>query len=308
MTNDHFKRETLTDRMREAREKDVVGLQSYNILRSKNCDAVVLALEGYDDPAHYMTMIRAVDSTLVWIPHVCNGKDRVLALRELLKRNSDADSLNTYYIVDKDFDGLKGHVAGEDIYCTTGYSIENSLVTTKIFAELLICEFKCNSSDAEVTNLNKMFEDRLHEFFTSMALANRALHYCRIKRIRSGAVENRIKKYIQISLDSVTAKYDETDLEQLIGFNEGLDVAFLSETAGLFGDLDPNNDWRGKFVLSFFVEFLAQLQEDRSSHCPAKFENRRSLSFNPRTSLIRLLSSMVEPPRCFQNFVVHITA
>ncbi|WP_166461782.1 DUF4435 domain-containing protein [Paracoccus alkanivorans] len=305
---EEVKRSGLTERMRAARQKDVVVLQGYNTLRSKHPGDVVIALEGDDDPIFYKTCIRNIDSSFKWVPLVCRGKDNVLALRELLLRNTDEDASRTYYMVDKDYDHLKGHIPGPNLYCTPGYSIENLLVTSSVFEELLVGEYKCAVGEDEITELKAMFEERLNEFFDAIKLANRALHYCRVKGVRSGSVDNRIKQYVSVTLDAVISNYEKDDLERLIGLPEGADIFDCNDTATKFGELDPADDWRGKFTLFFFVELLAQLQEDRCSSEPVKFKERRKITFNPKSSIVRVLSSMIDPPSCLSAFIARIAA
>lgn len=305
---DESRRSSLTDRMRKARSRDVVVLQEYNTLRSKFPGIVIIAVEGDDDPIYYQTSIRAVRPDLSWVPFVCSGKDRVLALRVQLARNSDADAGKTFFVVDKDFDGLKGHEPGENLYCTPGYSIENALISISVFEELLLGEFRCSPKSVEIDSLKSLFKDRLNEFLIAIKLANKALHYCRTKRVRSGSVENQIKKYVKVTLDLVEARYDERDLTSLVGLPEDVLISQLAETEAEFEALDPMNDWRGKYILAFFVELLAQLQEDRCAAQPQKFEKKRKVSFNPRSSIVRNLSSIVRPPNCFEEFVMKISA
>ena len=308
VTDESTKREELTDRMRNARDKGVVALQWYNALRSKCPGAIVLVMEGSDDPIFYKTCSRSIRPALQWDSLVCNGKDKVLALRVMLKRNTDADASRTYYAVDKDFDHLKGHKPGPDLYCTPSYSIENLLVNSEVLHELLEDEYKCSSGSQEVQDLRGLFEARLNEFNDAMRLANKALHYCRVHDLAARSVEKKIKKYVEISLDSVTAKYDDSDLTKLLGVPEGTDLDSSDRTTTAFLALVPLNDWRGKFLFSFFIELLALLREDRCSASPNKFAERRKVSFNPRSSLVRVLSSMIVPPSCLAQFINDIAA
>jgi hypothetical protein len=306
--DEDLKRSSLTERMRASRQKAVVALQGYNTLRSKYPGEVILAVEGDDDPIFYKTTIRAINPSFEWVPFVCKGKDNVLALRVLLERNTDEDALNTYFMVDKDFDYLKGHQPGANLYCTPGYSIENLLVTPTIFEELLIGEYRCDAGGDEITELKSMFEARLSEFFDAMTLANKALHFCRVKGIRSGSVDNRIKQYVTISLDSVVVNYSEDDLERLVGLPQNTDISACDDTVAAFSSLDPVGDWRGKFLLFFFVELLVQLKDDRCSKNPVKFGERRVVTFNPSSSVVRVLSSMIAPPPCLNRFIANIAA
>ncbi|MDX8354348.1 DUF4435 domain-containing protein [Cognatiyoonia sp. IB215182] len=306
--NEEVKRSGLTERMRAARQKGVVALQGYNTLRSKHPRDVIIALEGDDDPIFYKTCIRNIDSSFKWVPLVCRGKDNVLALRVLLERNTDEDASKTYYMIDRDYDHLKGHVPGPNLYCTPGYSIENLLVTSSVFEELLVGEYKCAAGEDEIAELKALFGERLDEFFDAIGLANRALHYCRVKGIRCGSVDNRIKQYVSVTLDAVTSRYGIDDLERLIGIPEGFDIFDCDDTTAKFTEFDPADDWRGKFTLFFFVEFLTQLREDRCSFEPKRFKERRKVTFNPNSSILRVLSSMIDPPSCLNAFITRIAA
>lgn len=302
------RRDTLTDRMRAAREKDVVSLQSYNTARSKHPSIAMIVLEGDEDPIYYGTMIGKTNPDLTWVPLVCKGKDRVLSLRVLLERNKDIDASLTYFIVDHDFDHLKGHQPGPNLYCTPSYSIENLLISDEVLNALLLGEYKCGAGDESIGTIRGLFEDRLAEFVVAMELANRTLHFCRTKKLYSGSVENRIKQYLSISLDAVSSKYDETDVGKLVGFSDELDISAIGETTEAFDRLDPMKDWRGKFVLSTFVELLSLLQEDGNMKVPKYFQERRKVSFNPKSSTIRVLASIAPAPTCLRDFIDRIAA
>lgn len=301
-------RGALTDRMRVARNKGVVALQDYNTLRSQAPGAIVIALEGYNDPIYYKTAIARIDSSFSWTPLVCHGKDKVLNLRILLGRNTDADAKKTFFIVDHDFDHLKNHNPGPDLYCTPGYSIENNLVSEEILVELLHGEYRCSPLSDEVAKIISLFQSRMGEFLAVMEMANRALHYCRLTGLQSGSVEDSIGKYVSISLDKVASKYVNDDLVKLVGLPDKKDILNMCKTSAAFDSLDRVMDWRGKYLLAFFVEFLAKLQEDRSCKVPKVFDNRKTITFNPKSSIIRSLSSISEPPVCLQKFVQCIAA
>ena len=307
LNDEDMKQDSLTCRMRVARKKEVVALHGYNVLRSAHPSIVIIALEGHDDSIFYRSAIRLIDSRFEWRPHVCCGKDNVLGLRVLLNRNLNSDASNTYFIVDKDFDYLKDHEPSKNLYCTSSYSIENLLVTMNVFEKLLTGEYKCSISN-EISDLKALFNTLLKEFFDAMRIANRALHYCRVNRIYSGNVEDDIKKYVNISLTGVKAKYNEDDLHKLVGFPKEKSISCLSETSNNFDKLDPRNDWRGKYVLFFFKELLSLLRDDRCSAHPNKFKERSPIKFDPKAStIISILSPMIDPPPCLKEFVKNIS-
>lgn len=305
---DEKDRSALADRMREARTRGVVALQSYNVLRSKVPDGVIIALEGGDDPIFYATTIQMVRPAFGWSPLVCNGKDHVLGLRELLDRNLGRANGKTFFVVDKDFDGLKGHAARDDTYCTPGYSFENIIVSEEVLHQLLIGEFRCQAMGEDIQAVLTCFQRRLCEFFAAIKLANQALHYCRSKGLRAGSVENKIGKYVKVTLDGVNQQYTEEDLPKLVGFPTDADAGQITETCDQFEKLRPHEDWRGKYLMGFFVEFLSHLKEDRCKRSPELFSSKKSISFDPRSSTVRILSSIAGPPECLREFVVKMAA
>jgi hypothetical protein len=301
-------RDALTTRMRAARGKGIVALQSYNTKRAKHPDAVMFALEGDDDPIYYQAAIKLMHLDFEWEAMVCNGKDNVLSLRVLLARNRDSDAKNTFFLIDTDFDNTKGHPLGPDLYCTPTYSFENLLVSEVILRELLIGEYKCSAEDENVEKILKLFRERLDEFNSAMKLANQVLHYCRISSVSSKSVENKIKKYVKIDPLGVEAKYSIVDLPKLLGVDDAFDISQLEGTKTEFDALDPTQQWRGKYLMAFFVEFLAHLQEDRCKQEPLYFSIKRSIGFNPRSSIVRTLTSISSPPDCLRSFVDKIRA
>lgn len=306
--NNKKDREALADRMRSARTRGVVALQSYNLLRSKVSDGVIIALEGDDDPIYYATTIRMIEPNFSWTPLVCKGKDHVLGLRELLDRNLDAAEGKTFFIVDSDFDGLKGYAARDDTYRTPSYSFENLIVSEDVLKQLLVGEFRCAPTSDEILTVSSCFQERLNEFFTAMRLANQALHYCGSKGLRAGSVENKIGKYVKINLEVVTQIYTAEDLTKLVGLPADVAVEEITEVSDRFDKLRPHEDWRGKYLIGFFVEFLAHLKEDRCNKSSALFFSRKSTSFDPRSSTTRILSSIAQPPDCLRAFVAKMVA
>lgn len=302
----NLKRESLTERMRSARDRGVVALQRYNTLRATHPEIPVLALEGDDDPIFYQTSIRAIESTFEWKPLVCKGKDHVLSLRALLKRNLDSDANKTFYLIDNDFDGTKGHSIGPDLYVTPTYSIENFLVTENALRELLVGEYKCSDGDETVECIVTIFLERLDEFNEAMRLANQALHHCRTQGIKANSVENKIKKYVRIDLSKIEIRYTVEDLPRLVGVAENFHISQLEHTKINFELLDPIQNWRGKYLMAFFIEFLALLQEDRCQKEPTYFRGKRPINFNPKTSIVRTLSSICPPPTSLRTFIAGI--
>jgi Protein of unknown function (DUF4435) len=297
-------------RLRAGRDNEQVQLQKYNIFRSRQGGKLVCAVEGDDDAPFYDTMFGKIDSTILFIPFVCNGKDRVLRLRNILARNVAGDSRLVRYFIDHDFDGLRAHTMehpnGADLYVTPCYSIENLLVGKSVLEKMLRSEYRCNDeyADQDVTRLIALFDARMQEFITCMYEANRLLHSARTQGIMLGSIDKDIiKKYLHISLDAVTVNEQAAELHQLIGYTSAPDGAELAVSLPAFEALDPMRDWRGKFLFEFFRKFLVLLKEDRGTKKPQYFTQRASMSFAPGGDITRALASMIAVPQCLHQFV-----
>lgn len=298
------------EKLRRERENSKTLLIQYNKFRSRHEDVLICALEGDDDAPFYDTMLGKIDSTILFIPFVCNGKKEVLLLRNILTRNVAGDSHLVRYFIDHDFDGLRAHTMehpnGADLYVTPCYSIENLLVGKSVLEKMLRSEYRCNDeyADQDVTRLIALFDARMQEFITCMYEANRLLHSARTQGIILGSIDKDIiKKCLHISLDAVTVNEQAAELHQLIGYTSAPDEATLAVSLPAFQALDPMRDWRGKFLFEFFRKFLALLKEDRGTKNPQYFTQRASMSFAPGGDITRALASMIAVPQCLHQFV-----
>ena len=291
--------------MRSARNIPQVMLQRYNQIRSKNTGRLICAFEGADDVAFYGALSIRLTGKSSYTPMVCDGKDGVLELRVILSRNVAADAQNVLFFIDKDFDGLKGHNPGRDLYCTPTYSIENLLIDIRVVETLMRGEYRCNDEDGdeEVRRIADLYKDRLEEFLVSMRGANQLIHYARAKAIRLSSIDNDIKKYVRVSLDAITQPNPATPAWQLVGLPHEVKPEELADCEPLFDRLDRVRDWRGKFIFSFFRRFLADLKEDRGSRAPQYFKKRASMSFVPQGDIIRTLASIIAIPPCLELFI-----
>lgn len=298
------------DSLRAARDKSQIQLQRYNTFRTRHAGQMICAFEGDEDVPFYATMTGKVSTDIRYVPWVCKGKDNVLRLREILARNVAADSHLVRYFIDHDFDGLKGHPPGANLYVTPCYSIENLMVGRATLEELLCAEYKCHDEHAaqDIANIGQLFDQRWQEFIEGMREANRLLFSARIHGVVLGNVDNDIKKYLAIKLDGIAPLASADDVHSLIGYSSAPDAGHLAASEGAFDALDPLKDWRGKFVFAFFRRFLALLKEDRGTKAPVYFTCRANMSFNPDGDIIRALASTIMVPECLRLFLTGMAA
>lgn len=293
------------EKLRAGREIPQVVLQKYNQLRTKFPGTLVCAFEGADDVTFYDTVFTRVRGELRYVPFVCKGKDQVLSLRTMLERNVSTDAQLVRYFVDNDFDGLKGHLPSEDIYCTPCYSIENALVNDRILIGLLRSEFRCNDEygDGDIRKSLDIFKDRLTEFQQAIESANKLIFYARRSLTMLSDIEEDLSKYVKITLREVSSIANEDELCRLVGFKVPPDSSELTTADVAFKKLNAGDDWRGKFIFGFFKKFLSELKEDRGRKNPEIFAKRGKMTFSPGHDIIRTLSVLMSVPKCLEEFV-----
>lgn len=289
------------DAMRASRSKPQVALIDYTTVRGKNPGRLICVFEGLEDLPYYETIFNRLGGVTDFAPVIARGKDQVLGLRKILHKNSIKDN-RVVFFVDNDFDGLKGHQAGEDIYVTDGYSIENHLANTAILSSLLYSEFKCCSDgDHEaVEKINNLFKEFLEVFFEIMRPVNKAIYYARIHGVRLNNIESGVGEYFLLTLDSV--KIRDVDYYDLIGWpaDRDRDVSSIDEQ---FSKMDPHMEWRGKFMFELFVKFLNQIKIDRTSDSPRFFSKKTGVKFDPNGEIIRSLASLSSIPSSLSVFI-----
>lgn len=206
--------------MRQGRRTPRVALANYTTVRGKNPKKLICVFEGLEDLPYYETIFnRTINTGFASV--IAKGKDQVLGLREILLRNNDPDE-NVRFFIDHDFDGLKGHVPGDDIYVTDGYSIENHLVTNDILHSLLGSEFKCTAEgeyDA-IEKISALFDSFLERFFEIMRPVNQAIFYARTHGVELSNIEDRVSEYVLITLNGIDPS--GKDYFRLIGWPEDL--------------------------------------------------------------------------------------
>jgi len=289
------------EKMRASRNNPQVALISYTTVRGKNPEKLICVFEGYEDLPYYETVFNRVGNATAFTSIIAKGKDQVLALRQALKNNHYQDN-KVRFFVDQDFDGLKGHSVGDDIYVTEGYSIENHLADAGILSSILNSEFKCCADENEDTikNVNALFDEFLAAFFEIMRPVNQAIFYARTHNVKLKNIEDRIGEYFLFTLERIVDK--NSNHFDLIGWPAGLDRD-VSSVESVFSKMDPHMQWRGKFIFELFVKFLSQLKSDRTSDAPKIFPKKAGVKFDPNGEIIRTLASLSTIPPSLSVFV-----
>jgi len=294
------------DSMRAGRATARVALISYATIRGKNPDRLICVFEGYDDLPYYETIFNRVLGRASFASLIAKGKDQVLELREILKKQHSQDDKIRFF-VDRDFDHLKGYSAGKDIYVTEGYSIENHLVSRDILISLMGSEFKCcaEADYAALDRIAELFDGFLAAFFEIMRPVNEAIYYARNHGVELKNIEDRVSEYFILTLEGLQPTGN--DYFSLIGWPEQVPKE-IAVVDGDFSQLDPHSGWRGKFLYGLFIKILHLIKIDRTSDQPTLFLRKTGVRFDPNGEVIRSFASLAAIPDSLSDFVLRCPA
>ncbi|RYH54306.1 MAG: DUF4435 domain-containing protein [Alcaligenaceae bacterium] len=259
-------------------------------------------------------LITRCDFKLPFHVLVVDGKDMVLGLRRLLTESKEAIlGDGVAFFIDADFDGLKGHDPGSDLYITPTYSIENVLANASSLRSLLNLEFKLYEEGLhnDLEPILELYSNALTDFFQKIRNVNRLIFFGRTKsreisncEIRT--IEDSSDRFFKFNRNTflTTSECDGEKIKDLVVFDADFDLQAVDAIDADFEKLDPSNQWRGKFHFSFFNQFLSALVEDRNSANPKYFtKGKGRIRLNLATdSAFRLLSTACEVPPCLRAF------
>ena len=133
-------------------------------LRASVQDRIIVAVEGKGDVAAYQSWFQRIQGNAKCVFLVCGNKDKVLALRESLYRDKNNLLNGVYFVIDRDFDDLKGRLPCERLYMTDRYSIENYFTDRETIECFLNVEFDLNGAQECIGNALKLYDSALNSF------------------------------------------------------------------------------------------------------------------------------------------------
>lgn len=308
------------EKMQRATRDPVVALHKFNKLRSRHPDDLVLVFEGYDDPVFYSVLADRCGFSEHYLVLVADGKDMVLGLRRLIAESAEAKrGTGVAFLIDNDYDGLKGHVSGPDLYCTPTYSIENLVADPSVLSKILYNEFKLQDPDLmpdverNVSNYRRLIADFTKQVFD----VNLLIYFGRIASIATcGAriveIEESATKLFHINRETlqITSSCSGELAKTIVKFSSDIDLKYLDGVRSDFQTLDPLTQWRGKYWLELLRVFVDILQEDRNSTTPKHFKAGKGkvrLNLGSDTKF-RILASVCGIPDCARAFFSSLPA
>lgn len=304
--------------MHSATRDPSVALMKYNKLRSRNPNGMVFAFEGAEDPVFYSSAVERCGLNYQFHILVVDGKDMVLGLRALLKSSTEAKfGDGVAFFIDADFDGTKGHPHGLDLYVTPCYSIENLIANKSTLKRLLELDFKLyeDALHDDMAKVMELFETVAKEYSNALRETNQLIHFGRtvsssICNSKITSIEETSTKFFRFHTEDfkITSTHQGEDLKKLVKFDSNFDISNITHSESEFNKLSPLIDWRGKFLLAVYCQFIQILVEDRNSSTPKVFsKGKGKVKLNlSSTSPFRVLGPICHLPNCLTKFLTSL--
>jgi hypothetical protein len=272
-------------------------------MRSTDTESWIFVYEGKDDVGVYEEWIRAIDDAKEFYPIAGNGKSQVLGLRNSLTHSTPELCRRVLFFIDRDFDGLRGNVVGDDLFCTRTYSVENYLVSREVLRSILLDELRCAHEGDSPQSVIDQFDVLYEQFLAAMADVNLRIFAARSQGIELSSIEDRVTRYVGIALMNVTRTYVQADLANLVPSRTAA-VPISAAIHQQFAALAPKEDYRGKFAFGFFTQWLQLVSADRRAANPQLFTRSvTAIAVSPQTWSLRSLASRCSVPRELRIFI-----
>lgn len=298
--------EELISRMRGKRNVAAVLKIRLASIRAQASSVLVFVVEGPEDKTVYFHWLKQLAPLLAHEMLVCNGKGKLLAFRELLQSDLGGLQAGVYFLVDHDFDGLRGQLHGEDVYVTDTYAVENHLVNEQVLDSVLRIELHCDGEPAARAKALAHFNDLYDQFLELTRPINQRIFLARRLGIRNTKPwPDKINSIAQISLEGVGDLKDTPSV--MIALEREPTTDEMTQFGPEFDSLLPREQYRGKFASAFFVKYLQNLAEDRAANSPKLFNVIPSQACNGGLTLDALASKSFVP-QTFRTFIAAVLA
>ncbi|QMV64652.1 DUF4435 domain-containing protein [Pseudomonas berkeleyensis] len=178
-----------------ATEPEVYFVEYLKVRAGDGKGKVVFVLEGKDDPKFYTAKFGAIIKH-AWKAMSVGGKQKVIELRESIRKHPRLKDDFVYFFIDRDFDDL---VSSDDVYVTPCYSVENLYCTPRAVERLL--EAECGLTDYEIENREQILRFLVDKYES----IQRSFHSNRRTRLANSVFlyVRKVKNNKRISLDKL---------------------------------------------------------------------------------------------------------
>jgi len=258
------------DQLREQRTNPSVLKVALAKLRERHRCRIVVVIEGKDDLPIYENWFGRIRENYEWEPLVAKGKKLALEFRDLLKRDRTGLAVCTYFIVDHDYDALRGRDSGDDVFVVPAYSVENFLVEDRVLESYLRTELRVIADPAKRDFIVGLYRRARDEFIELVKPACEILYGARNEKVGNIRVGD-VGVALFLENGEIVVRrggwVDRLVSSDLPVSEEGI------VRAQLFFESRELLLWiRGKFMLDFFRSFCEVLYSDRVSEEPKIFD------------------------------------
>lgn len=295
--DDPYVRHFLSSRDSAARQK--IKLAEF---RAKYPEGVIFSVEGVDDKQVYFHWIRQVAPSLQYEMHICGNKDDALKLLDALRRDKTDLAKDVYFLLDGDFDGLKGREPGSEIFLTRAYSIENYLVCGDVLDDILKVELHCHGEPQCRAEVISTFQKVYAKFLEATKSLNFRIYIARRANIRQvQSLPTRLSEIAVVALLDVTASH--VPVSESVVLEREPTAEEIERHKPDFDSLIPESNYRGKFALVFFQRWLSLLVGDRRSDQSRLFGAAGNSHSPTNNFTLDMMASRSKPPRELQAFL-----
>jgi hypothetical protein len=286
---------TTPETLRKKRESYSVSYYEFVKAYATLKDFIYLFFEG-EDLKYYG--IRIEKYTRNYIPLCCGGKDGVLKIRELIKKNYPG--ARVAFFVDKDFDNNDGN--HENLFTTRSYSIENYYILQPCLESILKQEIMISDMHEEYKIAISGYMELKIEYIRAVYELNLILMYLRrngYDYVKLNLQSFNIMKYISVNLTKISGKLTREKIIELFKLEESIiDDKKLKALEGELGEQNHEMWIRGKFMFEFFLKYLHLLAEDANTAGGIIFRTKRAckMKIDRATALSDLAKYAITPP------------
>ncbi len=306
--------ENIVEKLRLESEIEHVAYTQFMLSYKNNAKNVYAFYEGLEDRFYYPIRIENICFNSELKDFICNGKENVIKVHNLIKNSSVYKNSPTLFFVDSDFDTNN---YADTIYVTPNYSIENFFITEKCIEKILVSEFKFVRDSPDFIKCLKIYKDLLNQYI--QVINNLNIWLACQADIRNNNEQN-TRLSIDKSLKDIFPKniLDERletvsqiseistidNIENIFSDAKKIDSSTFQEKEMSFSSDNKAVKFRGKFFLKLLELFLLRLQSlDYKKHADV-FEKKYSCNLRfEYATLCSNLSQYATTPHCLIQYI-----
>jgi len=293
----------LVDNLRTSRTKAVAVFTEFTRLYKQNESALYCFFEG-EDSQYYGIRIKNIVRPDKEIYLSCRGKEGVLGIHRMLSLRKSYANAKTAYFIDRDFDKSIYETDISDIYETPCYSIENFYTSVQCFSEILKNEFKLTELDENFEKSLSLYVRLQEEFHNAVELLNTWIACHRDKSSKLNITDLSIHRFINLDLNTVTAKYTIDDLSNIFTDIPVVSQQELDTKKSELLDKNRQRSFRGKFEIEFLFVFLQKLMSEANQGTDPYFTRKVKVVLHiTKRTMISDLSQYADTPDCLYSYL-----